>query len=51
MGPTDDPSILSTTENPVKEVCENIKAHVPEVIAEWDRLVREEPWFTGKQSH
>jgi hypothetical protein len=51
VGPPYDTSILSTTENPVKEVCENIKAHVPEVIAEWDRLVREEPWFTLPAKH
>lgn len=35
----------------MKDVCENIKAHVPEVIAEWDRLVREEPWFTLPAQH
>lgn len=35
----------------MKEVCENIKAHVAEVIAEWDRLVHAEPWFTLPVKH
>jgi hypothetical protein len=35
----------------VKEICENIKAHVGDVIAEWERLVREEPWFSLPAAH
>lgn len=43
--------ILLPVEHTVKDVCEHIKAHVAEVIAEWDRLVREEPWFTLPAEH
>lgn len=33
------------------QVCNDIKAHVAEVIEEWEHLVREQPWFSLPQDH
>lgn len=30
----------------ILEICHDLKSHVPEVVAEWERLVREEPWYS-----
>ncbi|HEV2149266.1 MAG TPA: hypothetical protein VGR37_17825 [Longimicrobiaceae bacterium] len=30
----------------MRAICEEIKANVPEVLAEWERRVRSQPWFT-----
>jgi hypothetical protein len=35
----------------MRSICELIKAHIPEVIAEWERLVREQPWFSLPPDH
>lgn len=31
--------------------CDDIKAHVPEVLQEWERLVREQPWYSLPPEH
>lgn len=30
---------------------EDLKAHVPEVLVEWERLVREQPWYSLPADH
>lgn len=29
----------------MKQICDDLKTHVPDVIAEWHHLVVEQPWF------
>ena len=35
----------------MEEICQNLKSHVPDVIARWERLVREHPWFSLPADH
>lgn len=35
----------------MKTICEDIKSHVSDVLAEWETLVREEPWFSLPADH
>ncbi len=35
----------------MKEICADLKKHVAEVIVEWERLVREEPWYSLPSEH
>jgi hypothetical protein len=35
----------------MREICEDLKAHSIEVLAEWERLVREEPWYSLPAEH
>ena len=35
----------------MKQICEDIKAHTDEVIAEWEKLVREQPWYSLPRDH
>lgn len=35
----------------MKAICEDVKRNVPEVLAEWERLVREQPWFSLPPEH
>lgn len=30
----------------MNEICEDIKGNVPEVLLEWERRVREQPWYS-----
>ena len=35
----------------MKEICEDIKSHISDVLLEWERLVREQPWFSLPAEH
>ena len=35
----------------MKEICEDIKSHVPEVVTEWEWRVREQPWYSLPAEH
>jgi len=35
----------------MKTICDDIKNHVSEVLVEWERLVREEPWYSLPAEH
>ena len=35
----------------MKEICQNIKSHVSEVVEEWETLVREQPWYSLPAEH
>jgi hypothetical protein len=35
----------------MQRICEDLKLNVAEVIAEWERLVREHPWYTLPSEH
>ena len=35
----------------MKAICADLKSNVSEVIAEWDRLAREEPWYSLPSEH
>lgn len=35
----------------MKDLCEDIKANLDAVMEEWERLVREEPWFSLPREH
>lgn len=35
----------------MKEICEDIKGHVPDVLLEWERRVREQPWYSLPAGH
>jgi hypothetical protein len=35
----------------MKSICEDIKNHVSEVLAEWEQLVRDEPWYSLPAEH
>ena len=35
----------------MREICEDIKENVHAVIAEWERLVREQPWYLLPAEH
>ena len=35
----------------MREICEDIKSHVPEVVTEWEWRVREQPWYSLPAEH
>lgn len=35
----------------MRKVCEHLRAHIPDVVAEWESAVRQEPWFSLPQNH
>jgi hypothetical protein len=35
----------------MKEICEDIKSHVSEVLIEWEERVREQPWYSLPPEH
>jgi hypothetical protein len=35
----------------MKEICEDIKQHVSQVLLEWEELVREQPWYSLPAEH
>lgn len=35
----------------MRHLCEDLKENVPAILQEWERLVREEPWFSLPQEH
>jgi hypothetical protein len=35
----------------MKAICEDIKSHVQEILADWEGLVREEPWYSLPREH
>jgi hypothetical protein len=35
----------------METICTHLKAHVAEIIAEWEHLVREQPWFMLPPDH
>lgn len=35
----------------MRAICEDIKSHVPEILADWERLVQEEPWYSLPREH
>ena len=35
----------------MREICQDIKSHVSEVMVEWEQLVREQPWFSLPAEH
>jgi len=35
----------------MNEICEDIKRHVPDVLLEWERRVREQPWYSLPAGH
>jgi hypothetical protein len=35
----------------MRAICEDIKQHVSEVLVEWERLVREHPWYSLPAEH
>lgn len=35
----------------MREICEDIKSNVSEVLLEWEHLVREQPWFSLPPDH
>jgi hypothetical protein len=35
----------------MKRICEHLKSNVAKVLAEWERLVQEEPWYSLPADH
>jgi len=35
----------------MKQICQNIKSHVSDVLVRWERLVREQPWYSLPADH
>lgn len=35
----------------MKEICDNLKSHISEVLVEWENLVREQPWYSLPADH
>ena len=35
----------------MRTICEHIKDHTSEVLAEWERLLREQPWYSLPPEH
>lgn len=35
----------------MRAICEDLKQHVPSVMAVWEKLVREEPWYSLPRDH
>lgn len=35
----------------METICEDIKEHVSEVLVEWERLVRQQPWYSLPADH
>lgn len=44
-------ALLLQTRARMKEICQNIKSHVSDVLVRWERLVREEPWYSLPTDH
>lgn len=35
----------------MKEICDTLKSHAADVLVEWEKLVREQPWFSLPADH
>jgi hypothetical protein len=35
----------------MQAICDDLKREIPAVLSEWDRLIREEPWFSLPPDH